>query len=137
MAPFAALAKHRDFGLLVLRVGIGVMFMTHGIPKLARGSEGWERLGRTMELVGIHVAPTLWGFSAAIAETLGGLCLALGLWTRAVCLPLAFTMVMATVNHLAKGDGFGKASHAIEACFVFVGLFLIGPGRYSLDERSR
>lgn len=135
MPPFAALAKHRDFGLLILRAGIGIMFMTHGIPKLARGVEGWERLGRSMELVGIHFAPTLWGFAAAIAETLGGLCLALGLWTRAVCLPLAFTMVMATVNHLAKGDGFGKASHAIEACIVFIGLFLIGPGRYSLDKR--
>ena len=90
---------------------------------------------RSMELVGVHFAPTLWGFAAAIAETLGGLCLALGLWTRAACLPLAFTMVMATVNHLAKGDGFGKASHAIEACFVFVGLFFIGPGRYSFDKR--
>lgn len=135
MAPFATLAKYQDLGLLILRGGVGVMFITHGIPKLARGPEGWERLGRTMELVGIGFAPTLWGLLAALAETLGGLCLALGLWTRAVCVPLAFTMVMAALNHFAKGDGFGKASHAIEACFVFAGLFLVGPGRYSLDKR--
>ncbi|HEY6723078.1 MAG TPA: DoxX family protein [Polyangiaceae bacterium] len=135
MAPFATLAKHRDLGLLILRVGVGVMFITHGVPKLARGVDGWERLGRTMELVGIGFAPTLWGLLAALAETLGGLCLALGLWTRAACLPLVFTMVMAAVNHLAKGDGFGKASHAIEACFVFAGIFFAGPGRYSFDRR--
>lgn len=135
MAPFASLAKHRDLGLLILRVGIGVMFLTHGVPKLARGPDGWERLGRTMELVGIGFTPTLWGLLAALAETIGGLCFALGLWTRAVCLPLAFTMVMAALNHFAKGDGFGRASHAIEACFVFVAMFLVGPGRYSLDKR--
>lgn len=135
MAPFAALAKYQDVGLLILRVGVGIMFMTHGIPKLARGPEGWERLGRTMELVGIGFAPTFWGLLAAIVETVGGVCLALGLYTRAVCVPLAFTMVMAALNHFAKGDGFGKASHAIEAGFVFAGLFFIGPGRYSLDKR--
>ena len=135
MAPFASLVKYHDVGLFILRVGVGIMFMTHGIPKLARGSAGWERLGHTMALVGIDFAPAFWGLLAGLTETFGGLCLVLGLWTRAVCLPLAFTMVMAAVNHLTKGDGLGKASHAIEACFVFVGLVFAGPGRYSLDKR--
>lgn len=135
MAPFASLAKHSHLGLLILRVGVGIMFMTHGIPKFARGVEGWERLGRNMGLLGLDFAPMLWGFLAALTETAGGLCLVLGLWTRVVCLPLAFTMVVAALSHLDKGDGLGKASHAIEACFVFVGLFFVGPGRFSLDRR--
>ena len=135
MAPFGSLAKYADVGLLIVRLGVGAMFMTHGIPKLAKGPEGWERLGRTMQYVGIDFAPTFWGLMAGLTETLGGFLLMLGLWTRATCLPLAFTMVMAAVHHLARGDGFGKASHAIEACFLFVGLFFIGPGRYSVDKR--
>ncbi len=135
MAPFASLARFGDVGLLIVRLGIGAMFMTHGIPKLALGPAGWEQLGRTMALVGVDFAPVFWGLMAGLSETIGGLMLMLGLWTRVVCLPLAFTMVMATWQHLAKGEGFGRASHAIEACVLFVGLFFMGPGRYSVDKR--
>jgi putative oxidoreductase len=35
---FHKLDKHRDKGLLILRVGIGIMFMCHGFPKLTAGN---------------------------------------------------------------------------------------------------
>ena len=31
-------------GLLVLRVGIGIIFIIHGMPKLMGGIEGWTQL---------------------------------------------------------------------------------------------
>ena len=34
---FRFLDKYRDIGLLILRVGIGIMFMIHGLPKLTAG----------------------------------------------------------------------------------------------------
>jgi putative oxidoreductase len=34
------LDRYRDAGLLVLRIGIGVMFMLHGFPKVMGGPEG-------------------------------------------------------------------------------------------------
>lgn len=135
MAVFSSLSKYSDVGLLILRVGIGVMFMTHGVPKLAKGVDGWEQLGRHMGLLGVDFFPTFWGLMAALSESVGGLLLILGLWTRAACLPMAFTMLVAALYHFDKGDGLGKASHAIEVGFVFVGLFFVGPGRYSLDKR--
>ena len=33
------LDKYRDIGLLFLRIGIGVMFIMHGLPKLIGGPE--------------------------------------------------------------------------------------------------
>ncbi len=36
-----SLDKYRDVGLLILRVGIGIMFMGHGLPKLIAGPEKW------------------------------------------------------------------------------------------------
>ena len=42
------LNKHRHIGLLVLRIGIGLMFMVHGAPKLFDGPEKWEKLGMAM-----------------------------------------------------------------------------------------
>lgn len=124
----------RDLGLLLMRVGMGGMFVYHGLPKLLSGPTRWEALGRATRAFGIDFAPTFFGFMAAIAETGGGLCLALGLLFRPALALLATTMIVAAAFHLDKGDGLGKASHAIEAAIVFASLLLIGPGRYVLKK---
>ena len=134
MAPFASLGKHADLGLLLLRVGMGSMFVVHGLPKLTGGTERWTELGASMSHFGIDFAPTFWGLMAALSETIGGVLLAVGLWTRPACMVLAFTMLVAMVHHLAKGDGIRGASHAIEALSVFLALVLVGPGRHSIDK---
>ena len=36
----------KDTGLLILRIGIGVMFMLHGLPKITGGTEQWAQMGR-------------------------------------------------------------------------------------------
>ncbi|GAA4358618.1 DoxX family protein [Hymenobacter saemangeumensis] len=127
--------RFHDFGLLIMRVGLGIMFMVHGYPKITGGPEMWAGLGGVMGQVGLGFAPAFWGLLAALAEFGGGLLLALGLGFRLACFGLLVTMIMATVMHLSAGDGFGDYSHALESSFVFLGLLLAGPGRYSLDER--
>src|SRR5689334_1712788 len=105
----------RDLGLLILRVGIGLMFMFHGWPKITGGSEMWTSIGGSMGNLGIDFAPTFWGFMAAFAEFFGGLLLVLGLFFRITNVLLVFTMIVAAIVHLKGDDGFGGASHAIEA----------------------
>ena len=39
------LSRHRDLGLLILRVGIGAMFMFHGWPKISGGPAFWAQVG--------------------------------------------------------------------------------------------
>ena len=73
-------------GLLVLRIGIGLIFIIHGVPKLMGGVELWTQLGSTMSIVGISFAPAFWGFMAAITEVAGGLFIILGLLHRLVAL---------------------------------------------------
>ena len=125
----------RDLGLLVLRVGIGASFMAHGWPKLAGGAAKWEDLGGAMAHLGLDFAPTMWGFLAACNEFFGGLMLALGLGFRLACLMLASTLAVATTMHLREGDGFGRASHAIESLILFVSLFFVGAGKWALDRK--
>ena len=124
---------NRDLGLLILRIGIGIMFMIHGWPKITGGTEMWTGIGGSMGNLGIDFAPAFWGFMAAFAEFFGGLFLALGLFFRITNFLLVFTMIVAAIVHLKGDDGFGGASHAIEAGILFFSLIFIGPGRYSLD----
>ncbi len=127
--------KYRDKGLLALRIGIGTMFICHGVPKLLGGPEVWTKLGGALAAIGVSFAPTFMGFLAAIAEAGGGLLLALGLLTRPACFFLLCTMIVATAMHVENGDPFMKYSHAIEAAILFFSLLFIGPGALSLDER--
>jgi putative oxidoreductase len=128
----AAMSERRDLGLLILRVGIGGMFVFHGLPKLLGGPARWSALGGAMKAFGIDFGATFWGLMAAIAETGGGLCLALGVAFRPALVLLTTTMVVATAHHLHKGDGFARASHAIEAAILFISLLFIGAGKYRL-----
>lgn len=132
---FSFLDKYRDAGLLLLRIGLGVMFMNHGAPKLLGGPELWTKIGSAMENLGITFLPAFWGFMAGFAEFFGGILLITGFLFRPDCALLTFTMLIATLRHLMGGDGFSKASHAIEDGIVFLSLIFIGPGKHSLDEK--
>ncbi|MFN0255017.1 DoxX family protein [Pedobacter ureilyticus] len=135
MAIFDTLGKYRNTGLLILRVGLGAMMMVHGLPKIMGGPEMWTGLGGSMKVIGINFLPTFWGLMAALAEGMGGFLLLLGLFFRPVNMLLAFTMMIAALVHLGKGEGIMGASHAIEVGIVFFSLIFIGPGKYSVDKR--
>ena len=135
MAILDNLGKYRNTGILLLRLGIGVMFIIHGFPKLAGGPDGWTGLGGSMKVVGINFLPIFWGFMAAATETFGGFLLIVGLFYRPACILLVFTMIIAALVHFGKGDGLAGASHAIEMGIVFFSLIFIGPGKYSVDKK--
>lgn len=129
------LSNYRDFGILIIRVGLGIMFIYHGYPKLMGGINKWEALGSATKYVGIQFWPVMWGFLSAIVETLGGLLLAIGLTFRPVCLLLVINLIVAVALNFGKGEGLSGASHAIEDAIAFGGLLFIGPGRYSVDKK--
>ena len=135
MAYFSSLNRYKDLGLLLIRVGLGAMFIFHGYPKLLGGPEGWAGLGASTKYVGITFWPVVWGFLAALVETLGGFLIVIGLAFRPVCLLLVINLAVAAAMHLGKGDGMQGAAHAIEDAIMFAGLFFIGPGKYSVDKR--
>lgn len=132
------LEKYQNVGFLILRLGIGLMFMFHGQGKLFAGPAMWEKIGGAMAHWGIPSSLfTFFGFLAACSEFFGGLCLILGLFFRPACFFLFLTMLVAATMHLSQGDGMNKASHAIEASILFFSLIFIGPGAYTLDEKLK
>ena len=135
MTILESLGKYRNTGLLLLRIGLGIMFITHGFPKMAGGPAGWEKIGGTMQVVGIDFIPVFWGFMAAFAETFGGFLIILGLFFRPACLLILITMLVASTMQLGKGNGLLAAAQPIEMAIVFFSLLFIGPGKYSVDKK--
>ena len=128
----------KNFGLLLLRIGIGAMFVLHGYPKLIGGPEKWESLGKAMGNIGIHYVPVVWGFMAAITECVGGLLLMLGIMFRPISFLLMFTMIVAATTHFDQNNTLMKnamsSSHSIKCAILFLSLLFIGPGSYRLQK---
>jgi putative oxidoreductase len=126
------LEKYRDVGLLIARLGFGLGFLYfHGWDKLVGGPERWAGVGGAMDSVGIGFGHTFFGFMAAFSEAVGGILIAAGLFFRPVCVLLCLTMIVAASNHIVTGRG--NPGHAVKNVALFIGLMLIGPGKYSLD----
>ncbi|HVW13309.1 MAG TPA: DoxX family protein [Mucilaginibacter sp.] len=134
MALFSKLGNYKNFGLLIMRLGLGAMFIYHGLPKLIGGPAKWELFGHAAGHIGLHFWPMLWGLLCACAETFGGILLILGLAFRPVCLFLLIVMIVATLSQFSRG-GLGDAAEAIEDGVIFAGLLFVGPGKYSVDKK--
>lgn len=127
--------EFQNIGLLILRVGLGIMFVLHGYPKMFGGPEAWTEVGAAMHYLGIDIAPMFFGFMAGVTEFFGGIFLMLGLFFRPTLVFLFIVMIVATIQSIGLGEGFGIYSHSIEMGIVFLSLLPIGPGRYSLDRK--
>ncbi|MDQ0204879.1 DoxX family protein [Pectinatus haikarae] len=123
----------KNFGLLIFRIVLGLMFMWHGFPKLSGGPEKWAELGQVMSVYGITFVPALWGFLSAFAECIGGLLVFLGLFYRLAAILLFGNLLVAFSSQMLQDKGLFKSSQSLEDGFNFFAAFFIGPGRYSID----
>jgi len=123
-----------NFGLLVIRVVIGAMFIQHGVTKFLAGKPTLEALGKSMAIFGVGAYPIFWGFLAALAESLGGLLMVLGYHFRVAMFFLTCTMIVATISMYQSTHDILHYGWSLEIGAVFLGLLFVGPGRFSIDK---
>ena len=88
----------QPLGLLVLRVSLGIIFFSHGYPKLAHSGAAMQ--GFFVQ----HGLPGYFVYVAGVLEVFGGILLVLGLFTRGAALLLAIEMGVAIWKvHSANG----------------------------------
>jgi putative oxidoreductase len=122
----------RPIGLLLLRIALGVIFLSHGYPKVAHLRGGAQMQSFFVE----HGLPGYFLYVSGVLETFGGGLLLLGLFTRAAAVLLGLEMCVA-IWKVHSGHGY-LAVHDYEfpltlatACFA---LATIGAGLISLDQ---
>ena len=126
-------SEYKNFGLFLIRVCIGIVFILHGYPKMFGGTMEWAALGATgMSSIGVGFFLPFWGFMAAFAEFVGGICLVIGIFSRPAALLIFITMVFAALFHITSGKG--SPASAIQLGVIVSALFISGPGKYSLDH---
>lgn len=120
-----------DVGLLVLRVGAGLMMaLAHGLGKIP------PSLGFVDSTAGMGFPlPGLFAWAAALSEFAGGLLLAIGLLTRPAAFFVGITMAVAFLfAHGGALTGEGNGELAFVYLIVAITLMITGAGRYSLDQ---
>ncbi|QMV40843.1 DoxX family protein [Cohnella cholangitidis] len=126
-----------EWGLLLLRVVVGLLFAGHAMQKLAGwfGGYGLAGTGGFFESIGIKPGRTM-ALLAGLAELVGGLLFAFGLFTPLAALLIVLTMLIAILKVHGK-NGLWVTQNGYEFNLVLiviaVSVALIGPGDYSLD----
>lgn len=130
---FTDLSKYlKSFSLLFARLVVAYGFYTPAIMKWRdiESVAGW------FASIGIPF-PTLNAYMAASTEITGVLLLTLGLFTRAISIPLIVVMIVAIVTvHLPNGFSAGDNGFEIPLYYMlFLFIFLTnGAGKFSLDR---
>jgi putative oxidoreductase len=124
-----------SYGLLLLRVFVGLAFFGHGTQKLLGwfGGYGPQGTGGFFASQGYRSGVQM-AVLAGLAEAGGGALLALGLLTPLACAAIAIVMLNAIFAVTLK-RGFMLGSELELAYLVTaISLAAIGPGRFSLDR---
>ena len=132
----------QHLGLLILRVGLGVVFVAHGLQKLFGwwGGSGVTAFKNSLSDVGYQHADIL-AYVSAGGELVAGVLLVLGLFTPvAAAGALAFLIngMLATISarpHSHSLSYFLPDGHEYQITLIVmaVAVILAGPGRYGLD----
>lgn len=123
------------WGVLLLRVVVGIAFFMHGWQKLFQMGPGG--VAGFFGSLGVP-APGFFAIVVSLVETLGGLALILGVLTRLAGILLAIDMLTALMLVHRPNGFFVSPDGGIELVLVLgaaaLALALTGPGALALDH---
>jgi putative oxidoreductase len=120
----------QPLGLLILRLVLGMIFFSHGYPKLAHS--GVEMQSFFVQ----HGLPGYFVYISGVLEIFGALLLVLGLFTRGAALLLAIEMGVAIWKVHSTGSYLAVHNYEFPLAMLAgsFALATIGAGRLSLDH---
>lgn len=124
------LLGYQDVGFLIVRLALGLIFITHGYSKLKdlqKNAQGFEAMGFTPGV--------FWGTLVSIFEFFGGISVLFGLYTQWGALAIAAVMLIALIWKGSRGQGL-IGGFELDLILLSSALLLStsGAGLYSLDQ---
>ncbi len=116
---------YRDYSLFVLRLFVGIVFLTHGTLKFSAGPDGFAGY---LSQHGVPM-PKLMAPLVSGIEFLGGLGILLGAATRLAALLLTGVMVVAMLTVTLKAGFSGGYDINLALMGGLLALLLAGPGK--------
>lgn len=116
--------------LLLLRCGVGLVFIYHGYPKLFGST---ERFVDSFQAIGL---PGYFVYVAGVTELFGGLAIALGLFTPVVGIILLLEMAVAMWKYNFNEGIYAVREYELPLILGLASLAVAttGAGKYSLDH---
>ncbi len=121
--------QSKDLALLLLRIGVGVIFIVAGWGKIT-GIEGTQGFFGD---IGIPL-PGLMAWVVALVEFVGGILVLVGAYIRYPAILLAIIMLVAILT-TKLGQDFSAYRLDAMLLLVNVALALMGSGGYSVDKK--
>ncbi|MBA3832696.1 MAG: DoxX family membrane protein [Chthoniobacterales bacterium] len=125
------LGKYREAGLLILRLGLGCLFIYLSAPVVLGGAAKWAHFAVPLRHFGIRSHLDWWGLTAALLQLIGGVLMLLGLLFR---IGVIFNLLWVILVTLAIWRPGLAAYTSLEMCVILASLLLIGPGKFSFDH---
>jgi putative oxidoreductase len=117
----------------LIRLTVGLMILPHGVPKLMAGVAATAATALTRR--GIGPAEPL-AVVLIILETVGGLCVALGLFTRFFAAAISIEMAVIAYQYVPKFGWTGPGyEYPLMWALVMFAVALRGGGPFSLDRK--
>jgi putative oxidoreductase len=120
--------NHLDYIILLLRITVAVFMITHAIPKMNKLLAGGEI--QFPDPLGMGPAISL--VLAVFAELICSILIGFGFLTRLAAFPLIITMAVAAFM-VHAGDPFKQKELSLIYLILYIVLFIIGSGKYSVD----
>jgi putative oxidoreductase len=121
--------RQLSLGLVLLRIGVGIIFALHGQQKLF--GMGFSGVSDAFSHMGVPM-PGIMGPFVALLEFFGGIALILGLLTRLVSLGFAIDMLVAILLVKLK-SGFSHYELEFLLCMSSAALLFMGGGEFAID----
>lgn len=124
------LLVYSQLALMALRFGVGVIFLTHGWPKI----KNLRSTAKNFNAMGFKPG-IIWGSIVATTEFLGGIFIMLGLFTQLAAFFLAIIMLTAMIWRIIKKQGLtGGYEFDLILFLAAIILWTHGAGAFSLEN---
>ncbi len=129
-------SAYDDLGKLVLRLGLGILLLLHGLAKLD-GGVGW-----IVDMLGQRGLPGFVAYGVYLGEVIAPVLIILGLFTRIggliIVLNMLFVFGLVHMGQLFSLGQSGGWELELQGLFLFgsIAITLFGAGAYSLGGRN-